>query len=140
MKIKILELKDLSLFSDFVDDEDTKYNIEDLTKFINENNNYGFILQLNDKLIGFAYGFMHLSPNGKKSFYLDSIDIMKEYQNNGYGSKLIEFIKEFAKENNCFEMYLISNKNNKSACKCYEKSKGFINSNDDVLYIFNLEK
>lgn len=43
MEYKLLEEQDLELMLDFVDDEKTKYNIENLKKFVDTLNNYGFI-------------------------------------------------------------------------------------------------
>ena len=68
MEYKLLEEKDLELILDFVDDENTKYNIADLRKFIENINNYGFITKLDNKIIGFAYGYILLRPDGKKIF------------------------------------------------------------------------
>lgn len=45
---------------DFIDDENTKYSIDVLEKFIDENNNFGFIAKTNNKVVGFAYGYIYL--------------------------------------------------------------------------------
>ena len=60
MEYKLLEEKDLELMLDFIDDENTKYSIDVLRKFIDENNNFGFIAKTNNKVVGFAYGYIYL--------------------------------------------------------------------------------
>lgn len=48
---------------------------------------------------------------------------MPDYQGNGYGICLISFACDFAKTIDCYKIYLITNRSNVSAYKCYEKSK-----------------
>ena len=136
MEYKILEEKDLELMLDFVDDEDTKYNIDDLKKFINGENNFGFIAKEDNKIVGFAFGYILLNPDGRKQFYLHAIDVMANYQGKGYGTGLISFVRDFVKNIGCYKMFLITNKSNISACKCYEKAGGINNSDDEIVYVY----
>ena len=137
MEYKVLEETDLELMLDFVDDEDTKYNIDDLKKFINDENNYGFIALYDNKIVGFAYGYVLLKPeDGRRSFYLHAIDVMDEYQGNGYGTGLVSFIRDYVKSIGCYKMFLITNKSNVSACKCYEKAGGINKAIDEIVYVY----
>ena len=124
----------------FFDYENTQYKIEDLTKFINNKNSYGFIAELDNKIIGFATAYMLLKPDGRRVLYLDTIDVMLEYQGKGYGTELISFARDYAKTIDCYKMYLITNKSNVSACKCYEKAGGINKVDDEIVYVYNLEK
>lgn len=136
MEYKLLEKSDLELMLDFVDDENTKYNVDELKNFINNESNYGFIAKLDNKIIGFAYGYILLRPDGKKDFYLHAIDIMKEYQGQGYGTEFMNYIKEKIKKIGCRKMFLITNRSNISACKCYEKAGGINNADDEIVYVY----
>lgn len=140
MEYKILENKELELMLDFVDDENTKYSISKLEDFIENKNNYGFIAKLNNKIVGFAFGYILLKPDGRKIFYLDAIDIMPEYQGKGYGTGLISFARDYAKSIKCNKMYLITNKSNISACKCYEKAGGRNKADDEIVYVYNFKE
>ncbi len=140
MNYKLLEEQDLELMLSFVDDENAQYKIEDLTKFINNKNSYGFIAKLDNKIIGFATAYMLLKPDGRRVLYLDTIDVMLEYQGKGYGTELISFARDYAKTIDCYKMYLITNKSNVSACKCYEKAGGINKEDDEIVYVYNLEK
>ncbi len=135
MNYKLLEEQDLELMLSFVDDENTQYKIEDLTKFINNKNSYGFIAKLDNKIIGFATAYMLLKPDGRRVLYLDTIDVMLEYQGKGYGTELISFARDYAKTIDCYKMYLITNKSNVSACKCYEKAGGINKVDDEIVCI-----
>ena len=139
MEYKLLEEQDLELMLDFVDDENTKYNIENLKKFIENDNSYGFISKENNKIIAFATGFVLIHPNEEKVFYFDTIDVMREFQNKGVGTRLMNYARDYAKKLGCSEMFLVTNRSNLSACKCYEKSGGISEANDDVVYVYDFE-
>ena len=140
MEYKILEKQDLELMLDFVDDENTKYSIEVLKKFIDEKNNFGFIAKTNNKIVGFVFGYILLKPDGRKVFYLDAIDVMPEYQGKGCGTGIISFARDYAKTLNCYKMYLITNRSNVSACKCYEKAGGINKADDEIIYVYDFKK
>ena len=140
MDYKLLEEQDLELMLDFVDDENTKYSIEKLKKFIENKNDLGFIAKKNNKIVGFAFGYILQKPDGRKAFYLDAIDVMIEYQGKGYGTGLISFARDYAKSIGCYEMFLITNRSNSSACKCYEKAGGINDADDEVVYVYDFRK
>ena len=137
MEYKILEEKDLELMLDFVDDENTQYSTVDLKEFIDGNNNFGFVAKTDNKIVGFAFGYILLYPDGRKVFYLHAIDVMPEYQGKGYGTGLISFARDYAKTIKCFKMYLITNRSNISACKCYEKAGGINKADDEIVYVYD---
>lgn len=137
MEYKILEEQDLELMLNFVDDENTIYNISDLKKFISESNAYGFIAKENNKIVGFAYGYVLTHPDYRKAFYFDAIDVMSDYQGKGVGTSLMSYVRDYAKSIGCYEMFLVTNKSNTSACKCYEKSGAKSVADDDVVYVYD---
>lgn len=135
MEYKILEQNDIELLKNFHDDEDAIYEENNVQKFIEDKNQLAFIAKKENKIIGFAYGYLQNRPDGKIMFYLYAIDIEQEYQGNGYGTNLMNFIKKHVKSLGCYKMYLSTNKSNISACKCYEKIGCKINAQDDVIYV-----
>ncbi len=136
MRYKLFNEEDIDLMQNFIDDENTKYEKENLINFILTENSYGFTAINEDKVVGFAYGYTLLRPDGKKDFYLHAIDIMSNYQGKGYGTELMNFLKDYVKQIGCRKMFLITNKSNISACKCYEKSGGINKSNDEIVYVY----
>ena len=136
MECKLFDKEDVRLMKNFVDDENTNYNEEYLIEFLNEKNSYGFIIKNENKIVGFAYGYVLLRPDGNQDFYLHAIDIISEFQGKGYGTKLMNFIKKYIKEIKCRKMFLITNKSNISACRCYEKAGGVNNSDDEIVYVY----
>lgn len=113
---------------------------DNLKGFLNDTSSFGFIAKENNKIIGFAYCYTLLRPDGKTMFYLHSIGMLPNYQDKGYGSKLLSFIKEYSKEIGCSEMFLITDKGNPRACHVYEKLGGKNDYKDEIVYVYDYEK
>ena len=140
MEYKLLERNDLELMEEVLKDDNMKYNITNLNNFLNDDNAYGFIAKDNNKVVGFAYGYNLTRPDGKTMFYLHSIGMLPNYQNNGYGSKLLSYIKEYSKKLGCKEMFVITDKGNPRACHVYEKLGGINDYEDEVVYVYDYER
>ena len=83
---------------------------------------------------------LHHIYDGRKVFYLDAIDVMPDYQGKGYGTGLISFARDYAKTIDCYKMYLITNRSNISACKCYEKAGGINKADDEIIYVYDFKE
>ena len=116
MEYKVLEEQDLELMEDVLKDDNMIFNKDFLNSFINDNNAYGFIAKENNNIVGFAYAYTLLRPDGKTMFYLHSIGMLPTYQNNGYGTKLMQFIKDYSISLGCSEMFVLTDKGNPRAC------------------------
>ncbi|EGO8441343.1 GNAT family N-acetyltransferase, partial [Streptococcus agalactiae] len=122
--INIPKKNDLEFMEEVLIDDNMVFDIDNLKGFLNDTSSFGFIAKENNKIIGFAYCYTLLRPDGKTMFYLHSIGMLPNYQDKGYGSKLLSFIKEYSKEIGCSEMFLITDKGNPRACHVYEKLGG----------------
>ena len=136
VEYKLLEKQDIELMKYFVDDENTKYDEILLSTFLAEKNAFGYVAKEEGNIIGFAYGYVLVRPDGIKDFYLHAIDIMEEYQGHGYGTKLVKYIDSHSKSIGCRKMFLITNKSNISACRCYEKAGGITTADDEIVYSY----
>ncbi len=136
MEYKMLEKQDIKLMKYFADDVNTKYEEVLLNTFLEAENTYGYVAKENDIIVGFAYGYVLIRPDGIKDFYLHAIDIMESHQKHGYGTELMKYINTHSKSIGCRKLFLITNKGNVSACRCYEKAGGISTSNDDIVYVY----
>ena len=134
MEYKVLEQQDIKLMKYFVDDENTEYDEALLNTFLEEKNAYGYVAKEDNTIVGFAYGYVLVRPDGLKDFYLHAIDIMEKYQNKGYGTELMKYINAHSKNIGCRKMFLITNKSNTSACRCYENAGGISMADDAIVY------
>lgn len=124
---------------DILNDDNMIFCIDYLTKFMNNENAYGFVAKEKERVIGFAYCYSLLRPDGKTMFYLHSIGILPEYQNKGYGTRLLSFIKDYSKKIGCSEMFIITVKGNLRACHVYEKLGGENDCEDEIVYVYDYE-
>ena len=46
----------------------------------------------------------------------------------------------YAKTIDCYEMFLITNRSNISACKCYEKAGGINKVDDEIIYVYDFKE
>ena len=139
MEYKLLEKDDIELMEDILKDDNMIFNKDFIEKFIDDKNAYGFIAREENKIVGFAYAYTLLRPDGKIMFYLHSIWMLPNYQNNGYGSKLLEFIKNYSIKIGCSEMFVITDKGNPRACHVYEKLGGKNDYEDEVVYVYDYD-
>lgn len=139
MEYKLLEKEDLKLMKDVLEDDGMIFNTDYLNNFLNDKNAYGFIAKENNKVIGFAYAYTLLRPDRRTMFYLHSIGMLPNYQNNGYGSQLLSFIKEYSQKIGCSEMFVITDKGNPRACHVYEKLGGKNDFEDEIVYVYDYE-
>lgn len=139
MEYKVLEEQDLELMEDVLKDDNMIFNKDFLNSFINDNNAYGFIAKENNNMVGFAYAYTLLRPDGKTMFYLHSIGMLPTYQNNGYGTKLMQFIKDYSISLGCSEMFVLTDKGNPRACHVYEKLGGKNDYEDEICYVYDFE-
>ena len=136
MEYKLFEKQDIQLMKYFVDDENTKYDETYLEAFLAEKNAFGYVAKEKDAIVGFAFGYVLVKPDGRRDFYLHAIDIMEDYQKHGYGTGLMKYIVTHTKSIGCGKLFLITNKCNVSACRCYEKAGGISKADDDIVYVY----
>ena len=136
MEYKVLEKQDIASMKYFVDDENTKYDEASLEVFLGEKNAYGYVAKEEGAIVGFAFGYVLVKPDGRRDFYLHAIDIMEGYQKQGYGTELMKYIVTHTKSIGCGKLFLITNKSNVSACRCYEKAGGISKADDDIVYVY----
>lgn len=71
-------------------------------------------------LDGEKIGYFAVCPENDKTLFLSKLYIKKEYRGNGYASKAFEFIKEIARENNLYRVWLTVNRNNSDTIAVYK--------------------
>ncbi len=116
-----------------------KFDLEKINEFYNDKNVIGFIAKAENKIVGFAYGYDIIHPNGKHAYFIYSIGMLPDYQDKGYGTKLLGFIKDYISSNGFFEMFVLTDKGNPRACHVYEKLGGKNDFEDEICYVYDFE-
>lgn len=113
-----------------------EYNKDDLKKFIENKENYFFTGIKDNEAIAFLYGYGMLRPDGRKMFYIHSVDVLPEYQSKGIGTKLMEYTLEYIKsEQKYYKYFVLTEENNIKACNLYQK---YANRDEQVLFSKNI--
>ena len=102
----------------------TKYTKEELAEKIK--NDLIFVAEEDGKVIAHLFLELQTTENNNnmkplKILYIDDICVDQEHTNGGVGSKLFDFVKEKAKELNCYEITLHLWEGNETAEKFYFK-------------------
>ena len=140
MEYKVLEDNELELIENVLYEDNMIFNRVFLKNFIKNENAYGFVAKDEGNIIGFAYGYSLLRPDGRTMFYVHSIGILSAYQDKGYGTGLLSYIKDYSMEIGCSEMFIITDKGNSRACHVYEKLGGRNDYEEEVVYVFDYKK
>lgn len=98
--------------------------LEEEYKSLIENENI-VVIKDDGNIVGYATYFIKEKNNHgwrrRKQLNIEALGIGEEYRRKGYGTKLLEYLKELAIENECTDMYLTVNEENIPAIKNYEK-------------------
>ena len=84
-----------------------------------------YVAKLDDEIVGYITYNIKEKNNPtmryRKIISVEAICVDEKNRGKGIGSLLLEHIKNIGKENNCTDMYLTVNEENKDAIKLYEK-------------------
>jgi glucosamine-phosphate N-acetyltransferase len=125
----------LSLLNEF---RETKFSKDYLIEFINNlPNNHDILLLFDNKnsnIIGTITIILEkkLINNVKLVCHIEDLIISTLYKNKGYGSKILDIIKEFAREKNCYKIIL----NCSDDLKKFYKKNSFENKNIQMSIYF----
>lgn len=112
---------------------------EDIASFLSERQNIALVAKLNGKIIGLLYGYA-LTRMDKKApqFFIYAVDIQSAYQDKGYGSQLVQYAVDWARDNGFSESFVFTDKDNPRACRVYEKA-GMTHSKNDCERMYVVE-
>jgi len=89
-----------------------------------ENSNI-FVIKYKGNIIGYtSFQIEEKSSHGmhdRKILKINALAIDEVYRGKGFGTKLLEHIEGYARQNNCTDIYLSVNEENIQAKKLYEK-------------------
>ena len=108
-------------------------NHDQIKKFLSEKQNIAIAAKLDSKVIGLIYGYsLTCFDCENPQFFIYSVDIHEKYQDSGYGSKLVKYAVDWARDNGFSESYVLTDKGNPGACKVYERAGMNHSKTDDT--------
>lgn len=110
---------------DLFKDGTKKYTDEELIKIIHNDLTPVFVYEENDIVLGYAFCIhqQHINDNNLtdvKVFYIDDLCVDEKARGKHIGTKLYEYVLDYAKKNNYYEVTLNVWADNKNALKFYE--------------------
>lgn len=118
----------MELYNDFVGkDRYSKHNNDSFNKVIKSKNNFIYVAEDKNKVIGFVTFSVRLVIRYPKPIAeLDELFILPEYRRKGVGNMLMCKVLSKAKELNCHRLFIETHYKHEAAHKFYE-SLGFTN-------------
>lgn len=96
---------------------------EDFEKMIQANEI--FVAKIQDEILGYITINIKEKNNHsmryRKQLQIEAICVDEKSRGKGIGTELLKYVRKFGKENNCTDLYLTVNKENKNALKVYEE-------------------
>lgn len=84
-----------------------------------------FVAKIKDEIVGYITFNIKEKNNPsmryRKQLQIEAICVDEKNRGKGIGKVLLNKVKEFGKENDCTDLYLTVNKENKNAIRVYEK-------------------
>jgi len=113
----------MSLYNLFVgQDRYSAHENDSFSRVIQNPNNFVFVAEDKDQLIGFAtFSIRDVIRYSKPIAELDELFVLEEYREKGIGKQLMEKIEDIAKEKGCHRIFIESHYDHKAAHKFYEK-------------------
>ena len=111
-----------------------------LSEFLDCPQNVAFVAKYREEVCGFIYGYSLMSLTASPQLFVYSVDVLTRFQNNGIGSKLVQHVVDYSRENGYSECFVITDKGNGRACRIYEKAGGKNDFEDEIVYVIKHEE
>lgn len=112
---------------------------EKVLEFLSDAKNYLLVYKIDNKVVGFAYGYELQRFDGKNSMmYLHAIEVVTEFRRQGIGEKIINECVEICKKNGFIKMFLITTKSNIPAVTLYDSTGGKAKHEDYIVFDYEM--
>jgi len=103
-----------------------KYDKEDLLKIFNNDNTPVFVYTENDAVLGYCFCKIEIynsivNPNEIKTLYIDDLCVDEVSRGNHIGERLFNYVLDYARDINCYNVTLHVWEGNDSAINFYKK-------------------
>ena len=132
--LETLREDDIPLLRPVLEGDGQTYDLEHIRVFLSGRDNLAFVAKQDGKVVGLIFGY-RLTPlwPSKPVLFVYSVDVCAGCRNRGYGSRLFQYVVDYARENGYSSCFTDAYKSNLPACRVYEKA-GCAGSEDVVEY------
>ena len=99
---------------------DNGVTVRSAKEFLTQTGHHAFIGYLGDQPVGFVTGVEMVHPDKSREMFLYELGVDERFRRRGYGSRLVETLREFASALGCRGMWVLAD--NEIAEKTYVKA------------------
>ena len=106
-------------------------------RFFQDRNNIMLAAFVGKDLAGYAWAFVLTHPDRRRpAMFLYSLEVLRPFRRQGVGKAIIRKLKERARRNRCFEIFVLTEQKNRAAMALYRTTGGRREHRDDVLFVY----
>jgi ribosomal protein S18 acetylase RimI-like enzyme len=115
-------------------------NFDYIDSFIDDPSSFLLYALVNDQVVGYTYGYFLSRINSKPMAYIHSVDVKKDYRNQGIGRHLMVKTLDYIESYGVIKTFLFTNQSNHAAMALYKSVKGTLPYGDDQLVEWKKEE
>jgi len=123
------------LLDNLIGDAELSY-IDD---FIKDQNAIGYFVRSETDVLGYIHGYKLTRLQNRPMLYIHNMSVKKKYRHLGIGTLMMETMKQYAKQNDLSKIFLLTSKSNEQAAALFEKEKGKVPHQDDMVFVWDKE-
>jgi len=106
-------------------------------RFFQDRNNIMLAAYVGEDLAGYAWAFVLTHPDRRRpAMFLYSLEVLRSFRRQGVGKAIIRKLKERARRNRCFEIFVLTEQRNRAAMALYRTTGGRREHRDEVMFIY----
>jgi len=106
-------------------------------EFLEDRRHHLILAYHRDEVVGMASGFHYVHPDKDPQLFINELAVLEEFQGKGIGRKLTKFLVEYARELDCKQAWVATERFNIAAQKAYLAAGGVLVEEPIVHIEFN---
>jgi ribosomal protein S18 acetylase RimI-like enzyme len=141
IEIKLLGLNDAYYLDDVATDVFDDPIVESSVREFLADPRHRLVVALDhDVVVGFVSAVIYLHPDKPApELWINEIGVAPAHQRQGIGKTLMQAILEVARQSNCIEAWVLTERDNLAAMNMYTTTGGVETTPDPVMFTFKLE-
>lgn len=109
-------------------------------RYLSAPENAVFVAYVGDEPAGFVRGtILHQLSTARRQLFLYEIAVDRRFQRQGIGRALIEAMAGLARNEDCAEMFVFTNRSNRAAMQLYEATGAVTEADDEQMFVYNFD-
>ena len=137
--VKVLSKADISLLMNVADDVfDNPVDEKFASEFLADPRHHIVAAIVDGVMIGFASAVHYIHPDKPTELWINEVGVASTYQNQGIGKAIMKEMLQLGRELGCMNAWVLTERSNVPANKLYKSADGYVESDETVMYEFEL--